>query len=234
MKPKKSTEKEYARALKKVARAAAHIVDMHADGAVITYPAKMMAELEKYAVMLEPWANRTASKMIASTKASVERTIKAQSRQIALTLRQQINQTPMGVATRAIQNAQVELITSLPLDAGVRAQNLALQAFTGGKRPDVVATEIARTQEVTESRAMLIARTETAKAASIVTEVRAKEVGATHYIWRTAGDSDVRESHAELEGEVFAYDDPPIVDGEPLNPGMTYNCRCYAEPIIPD
>lgn len=234
MKPKKSTEKEYARALKKIARHAAHIVEMYADGAVITYPARMMAELEKYAVMIEPWANSTAAKMIASTKSSVERTIKSQSRQIALTLRQQINSTPMGVATRAIQNAQVELITSLPLDAGVRAQNLALQAFTGGRRPDEIAAEIARTQHVTESRAMLIARTETAKAASIVTEVRAKEVGATHYIWRTAGDSDVRESHAEMEGEVCAYDDPPIVDGEPLNPGMTYNCRCYAEPIIPD
>jgi len=87
---------------------------------------------------------------------------------------------------------------------------------------------------VTTSRAMTIARTETAKAASIVTEVRAKEVGATHYIWRTAGDSDVRESHAEMEGEVCEYDNPPIVDGEPLNPGMIYNCRCYAEPIIPD
>jgi SPP1 gp7 family putative phage head morphogenesis protein len=234
MKPKKSTEKDYARALKKIARQAAHIVDMHADGAVIASPASMMRELEKYAEMIKPWADRTAARMIAATKASVERSIKAQSREIAITLRQQINSTPMGVATRAMQNAQVELITSLPLDAGVRAQKLALEAFTGGKRPDVVAAEIARTQEVTESRAMLIARTETAKAASIVTEVRAKEVGATHYIWRTAGDSDVRESHAEMEGQVCAYDDPPIVDGEPLNPGMIYNCRCWGEVILPD
>ena len=234
MKPTKKTEKEYYRALKKVAKHAAHIVDVHADGAVVTFPAKMMAELEKYATMLEPWANRTAAKMIAATKASVDRTMKAQSREIAITLKQQINSTPMGVATRAIQSAQVDLIQSIPLEAGVRAQKLALSAFTEGKRPSVVAAEIARTQEVTESRAMLIARTETAKAASIVTEVRAKEVGVTHYIWRTAGDSDVRESHAEMEGEVCAYDDPPIVDGEPLNPGMIYNCRCYAEPIITD
>jgi SPP1 gp7 family putative phage head morphogenesis protein len=234
MKPKKSTEKDYARALKKIAKQAAHIVDLHADGAVITYPAKMMAELEKYSAMLEPWADKTAAKMINATKASVERTIKSQSREISRTLRQQINSTPMGVATRAMQSAQVELIKSIPIEAGVRAQNLALSAFTGGRRPSEVAAEIERTEQVTTSRAMLIARTETAKAASIVTEVRAKEVGATHYIWRTAGDSDVRESHAEMEGEVCSYDDPPIVDGEPLNPGMIYNCRCYAEPIIPD
>jgi SPP1 gp7 family putative phage head morphogenesis protein len=234
MKPTKANEKAYARALKKIAKQAAHIVDVHADGAVIASPVSMMRELEKYSAMIEPWANRTASKMIEATKKSVERTIKAQSREISRTLRQQINTTPMGVATRAMQSAQVELIKSIPIEAGVRAQNLALSAFTGGRRPSEVADEIERTEHVTTSRAMLIARTETAKAASIVTEVRAKEVGATHYIWRTAGDSDVRESHAEMEGQVCAYDDPPIVDGEPLNPGMVYNCRCFAEIILPD
>jgi hypothetical protein len=71
---------------------------------------------------------------------------------------------------------------------------------------------------------MLIARTESAKASAVITQERAKGIGATHYIWRTAQDSDVRESHAEMEGEVCAYDDPPIVDGEPLNPGEIYNC----------
>lgn len=234
MKPTKATEKEYAKALKKVAKHAAHIVDIHANGAVIASPASMMKELEAYAKVIEPWANKTALKMLARTQASVDRYIKSQSREIGRLLRQEVNQTPTGQAMLALQREQVHYITSLPTDAGERAQKLAMEAYTGGRRPSEVAAEIERTEEVSASRAMLIARTETAKASAVVTEIRAAEVGATHYIWRTAGDSDVRESHAEMEGQVCSYADPPIVDGEPLNPGMIYNCRCYSEILVPD
>ncbi|MBT4932618.1 MAG: minor capsid protein [Rhodospirillaceae bacterium] len=47
------------------------------------------------------------------------------------------------------------------------------------------------------------------------------------YIWRTVGDSKVRSSHAELDGKVFSWDDPP----EEGHPGEEYNCRCWAEDV---
>ena len=96
-----------------------------------------------------------------------------------------------------------------------------------------MAAEIARSGEVTESRAMLIARTEVARANSMITEARAASVGSTHYIWRTAEDERVRESHAEMEGQVVAWDTPPTLsDGTTTHAGQIYQCRCYAEPII--
>lgn len=105
----------------------------------------------------------------------------------------------------------------------------------GGKRASEVAAELARTEEVTASRATLIARTEIAKANATLTTARAQFVGATHYIWRTAEDADVRDSHAAMEGKIFRFDDPPYVEGEGNHgPGEIYNCRCYAEPIIPE
>lgn len=233
MKPVKATEKAYERALRKIARHAADIVDMFSDGAEIANPAAMMKALNDYARMIEPWAAKTAGKMIASTQASVERTIKAQSREIAKELAAWLR-TDSGQVAKALQMAQVDLIKSIPLESGLRAQNLAMQAVTGGRRPAEVAAEIARTNEVTQSRAMLIARTESAKASAVITESRAKAVGATHYIWRTAQDSDVRESHAEMEGEVVSYDNPPILDGMQGHAGEFPNCRCYQEPVIPD
>ena len=48
--------------------------------------------------------------------------------------------------------------------------------------------------------------------------------------WRTVGDSRVRTAHRAREGQIFAWDKPPS-DG---HPGQPINCRCYAEPIIPD
>ena len=52
----------------------------------------------------------------------------------------------------------------------------------------------------------------------------------THYIWRTRNDGKVRSSHADREGQVFAWDDPPVGG----HPGEDYNCRCRAEPLAAD
>ncbi len=54
----------------------------------------------------------------------------------------------------------------------------------------------------------------------------APERPATHYIWRTRGDTKVRASHAANNGKVFAWDNPPPTG----HPGEDYNCRCTAEP----
>jgi SPP1 gp7 family putative phage head morphogenesis protein len=48
------------------------------------------------------------------------------------------------------------------------------------------------------------------------------------YIWRTQGDDKVRLSHAENDGKVFSYDDPP----ETGNPGEDFGCRCWAETYV--
>jgi hypothetical protein len=44
----------------------------------------------------------------------------------------------------------------------------------------------------------------------------------THYIWRTRRDGRVRPSHAENDGKVFAWDNPPPTG----HPGEDFNCRC--------
>ena len=48
------------------------------------------------------------------------------------------------------------------------------------------------------------------------------------YIWRTRGDGKVRSKHAELDGKVFYWDNPP----EGGHPGEAPNCRCWAEDIV--
>lgn len=53
---------------------------------------------------------------------------------------------------------------------------------------------------------------------------------ATHYIWRTRRDGKVRSAHAEREGPIFSWDNPP----EGGRPGEDYGCRCTAEPYLPE
>lgn len=50
------------------------------------------------------------------------------------------------------------------------------------------------------------------------------------YVWRTAGDTRVREGHVHREGKVFRWSEPP----EGGHPGTEPNCRCWAEPYYGD
>ncbi|MAO54179.1 MAG: hypothetical protein CMM61_00590 [Rhodospirillaceae bacterium] len=47
------------------------------------------------------------------------------------------------------------------------------------------------------------------------------------YIWRTVGDGKVRSSHADRNGKVFSWANPP----EGGHPGEAPNCRCWAEEV---
>jgi len=53
----------------------------------------------------------------------------------------------------------------------------------------------------------------------------AKDNPQNYYIWCTEGDDLVRDEHAQREGKVFAWDEPPSGG----HPGEDYNCRCTAD-----
>lgn len=231
-KPKTRVERELARQLMKIAERSGGILSQYIrrlpDGSVeITDIAALSAALVRYAKQLEPWAIETATKAIQQISAQNLAAWKATGVAIGL------SDSLVKEAAAALLREQVSLITSIPTRMAERAQSLALEAQKTGARVSVIAAEIENSTKVAQSRAVLIARTEIAKANATLTQARAQSVGATHYVWRTAGDSDVRETHAELDGKVFAFDDPPYIDGEGNHhAGEFPNCRCYAEPIL--
>jgi SPP1 gp7 family putative phage head morphogenesis protein len=82
--------------------------------------------------------------------------------------------------------------------------------------------------DISKRHAAFIARDQTLKLNGAINQIRMKNAGITKYIWSTSKDERVRESHAELEGEVFDFSAPP----EPGNPGEDFQCRCVAVPYI--
>lgn len=187
--------------------------------------------------VLRPWARSVAAKMVAEVDARDKRAWAAASRKIGEGLRREIDATPVGEVVKARLAEQVDLITSLPKDAAERVHRLTLEGISNGARASEIAKEILRTGDVTKARATLIARTEVGRTSTELTRARALSVGSTHYVWKTAGDTDVRPDHKELAGKVFAWGDPPIADkrsGARAHPGSIFNCRCWAAPIIDD
>jgi len=148
---------------------------------------KLQGLLRRYADTIEPWARAVGLKMLTEVEAREKAQWSEVARKMGKTLRREIEETPVGDIIRSRLEDQVTLIKSLPLDAATRVHGLTIEALVTSTRAAEIAKEIQRSGEVSESRAMLIARTEVSRTATELTKARAERVGSTHFIWRTAG-----------------------------------------------
>lgn len=197
--------------------------------------AQARRELERYAQTLQQWAKTAAAKMVLDVARRDEKFWFDQSREIGRNLKKEIQKGRTGIAVRERTAEAAALITSLPLEAAQRIERYAVEYMTKGIRASVLAERVMATGEVTKARANTIARTETSRTAGILQEVRAESVGSPGYIWRTSMDADVRDRHRALEGTYHTWARPPIAgeNGERAHPGGIYNCRCWAEVVLP-
>lgn len=126
--------------------------------------------------------------------------------------------------------ANVQLITSIHSQYLDKIQSAVMQAQVKGTSSKELAKQIKDIGGTTEKRAKLIARDQSSKINAALTRARHEEMGVTQYIWSTSGDERVRDSHAENDGKIFSYDDPPPTG----HPGDEINCRCVAIPYFGD
>lgn len=150
--------------------------------------------------------------------------------------------TPLGntgrVAARAHQFVaeNVALIRSIPRTYFAEVEARVLSGIRNAERSTVVAEDLEERYEVSLSRARLIARDQVSKFNGELNEARQQALGVEKYIWRTVQDNRVRSEHADREGEIYSWDDPPGDDPEDPgtggHPGVAINCRCWAEPIF--
>lgn len=222
----RKAEKGFARQLKQVATQVGNIVKGMAPKGAVQDLAQLMAALNKYAESLKPWAKAVADRWVGEIAKRDARAWNEASRELGYSLKKDLMAAPTGPAVKAKLDEAVDLITSLPRVAAERVQKLTIEGLSSGVRARETAKDIMKTGHVTASRAMLIARTETTRAATAMTEARAEFVGSEGYIWRTAEDSDVRPIHKKLNGKFIRWDDPPIAGegGERAHAGAIYNC----------
>lgn len=105
-----------------------------------------------------------------------------------------------------------------------------------GKSQKSVADYIQKQFNITDRhKAEFLARNETAIATSSYLSAKYQEDGFTHFKWHTIMDSRARDSHKKLNGHIFPFNEPPIIDdrtGQRGLPGETYNCRCAMSPVL--
>jgi SPP1 gp7 family putative phage head morphogenesis protein len=231
----RKAEAGFRRQLTDVSRQVGSLVKGFAPNGRLIDPEGLRAALERYAQIIQPWARAVTANMHAQVARRDLSSWIELGRTMGRELRKTIASAPIGQPMREAMALQVRLITSLPAEAAERVHKLAIEALINSTRASEIEKEIMKTGHVTQARARTIARTEVSRTSSLLLESRARFVGSTHYHWHSSEDSDVRELHRKLNRHVFAWDNPPVSgeNGERSHPGCIYNCRCWAEPIVP-
>lgn len=129
----------------------------------------------------------------------------------------------------------VDLISTIPGEFLDDMKKIVLDGYLNGKTVSTIAKEIQRTYGTTKSHALLIAKDQTGKLNAKIAQHQQQSCGVNKYKWRTAGDGRVRDDHKDLNGKIFDWEHPPVVDrkkGRRAHPGEDYNCRCVAIPVF--
>lgn len=191
--------------------------------------------LENYRKRLHPYAQKIAIDIIDKLSLTNLKAWQLVNKEIGKELQKSFKNKNSSIfqLTKALYNEEVDLIVTIPQDLAKKAQEWSLKAMTEGTRHEYIGEKISELANENEYIGRRIARTEIAKVNTILTKARAESVGIHKFIWRTARDRIVRDTHAHLEGQIFDFNNPPYIDGEGVHlPGAFPNCRCYAEPII--
>lgn len=109
-------------------------------------------------------------------------------------------------------------------------QHVVMNHLKKGDRLSTLKESIERQMDVDSSKAAFWARDQAGKFYGSVNREAQIRAGFTGYLWRTMKDTRVRDSHSELEGKFFTWNNPPLVGSQHYHPGEDYNCRCWAEP----
>ena len=230
----RNAERHYGAQLRKVAAQVGRLADTTAgdpdDPATV---ARLTAILRRYAQDIRPWARTAAAAMLADVNRRDERAWLRLSNLMGSELEHEIRNAPTGAKMLQLLEEQVDLITSIPLDAAQRVHKLATQNLVSGTRADQIARAIQSSAHVSRGRANLIARTEVGRASGALTQARAEYVGSPGYFWMSLGDVDVRPEHKKLNGTFHRWDKPPYAgSGMHYHAGMGPNCRCFPQPVI--
>ena len=126
------------------------------------------------------------------------------------------------------------LIKDIPFKTSHQIAELTREALVKGTNQKDVTDQIydimSDRTDVSDSRAKLIARDQVSKLNGNLTRERQTDLGVSGYIWRTVGDERVRDTHEDNDGELFSWDSPPATG----HPGEDIQCRCWAEPVLPE
>lgn len=192
------------------------------------------------------WVQSLAKTFITNTLEENARTWRQAARKssqgdmIRNSLENLMEDTHTGTRVKELVADNAKYIKTIPKDVTQdMTKYMQEQAFKGRRTAYRDADFKKMVGNMTEKHAKVIARTETSKAMSALTQARSEDIGLDWYIWHTSEDVRVRNSHKNMDNVLCRFSDPPAPEelvGEKsaghYQAGNIYNCRCYSAPVV--
>lgn len=154
-----------------------------------------------------------------------------------VTLKTDVVSGAVGDVVRASIKSNVALIKSIPRHYFLEIEEAVMRSIQTGRGMADLQPFLEKRYGITKRRAALIARDQTSKATAAINRTRMLGLGVKKFKWlHSHGGKEPRPLHKDwLNGKVFSFDDPPVIDertGERGFPGQLINCRCRMVPVM--
>lgn len=152
----------------------------------------------------------------------------------------ELNKPIRTALTQSISD-NVNLIKSIPQEHFDRLSDRITKAVTEGNGQQDILKAVKEVGGITDRKAKNIAADQTRKAYNAMNKERLGNLGVKKFEWlHTGGSREPRAYHMNkhplgLNGGIFSFDDPPIIDEETKQrglPGDAYNCKCRMVPVV--
>lgn len=200
----------------------------------------LMSQLnDKWAKIFTDRSRKLARGMVGQVSRYSEKSVNTSLKKLSggLTLKAPILPASLQDSLKASTALNVGLIKNIQVQFAQRIEASVLSSIqTGGTGTAQIFEAVQKIDGMTQKRAKVIADDQTRKVTAAMNEARMKSAGVTQYRWIHSGRTEgARELHLEYDGQIFSYDDPPIIDeatGERGGPGVLINCSCVCQPLL--
>ena len=158
----------------------------------------------------------------------------AQSRKIELITPKLTSFQTDEIAKRYVDNLEF-WITNFETEKIPEMRKGILDLTLQGKGLPQIEQYLLKEWHISQDRIKFLARNESSIATASYLKSKYQSENIEYFKWATIMDGRERPLHKELNGKIFRFDNPPIIDerlGTRGLPGETYNCRCSIIPII--
>lgn len=196
--------------------------------------------LDRWAGIFDEAAKVIASKMIGDTIKRSDKELPKSLKDISLDLTLKPSPAFNTYMDAATQEAAA-LIKRVPGEFIPNVQQDVMRSITQGKGLQDLVRDLDKREVKVKNWSKNVARDQTRKAYATANRVRLQEAGVRKFKWiHSGGSNDPRSHHlrrwpAGLNGGIFSFEDPPIIDpktGERGLPGQLPYCGCTFSPVI--
>lgn len=153
-----------------------------------------------------------------------------------LSLKTHVSNAPLQEIYKASVTENVALIKSIASEYLGQVEGAVMRSITTGNGLQDLIPALEKYEGQTHRRAKNISLDQTRKAYNSINRGRMQAIGVKKFMWHhSGGGAHPREDHVEMDGNVYGFDNLPVVDqrtGERGIPGQAVNCKCVMSPVF--